>query len=192
MNPRNKISSKLEKEVVAGVSHDQEGASRGRGRGRGGRGGRGRGGGADGEEGREWSLKKYDFESPDMQATLRDHKPNFVKAPRRVFEKHGGYYSDEEAKKDSEEAAAAPEASKPAAPAAGKAAEKAAEEDGFRRVTREEWNRMSKREKKAYLKERKRRKMKQMVYIKDDSDNEQLTSSGTILFDIYMTVKIRK
>jgi hypothetical protein len=173
---RNKISSKLEKEAAVGP-HEPEGASRGRGRGRGGR-GRGRG-----EDGREWSLKKYDFEAPDMEATLREHKPNFVKAPRRVFEKHGGYYSDEEEEKRQaagEEEAAGGVAKKESAGEAVRSEERKKEDDGFRRVTREEWNTMSKREKKIYLRERKRHKMRQMVYIKDDSDNEQLTSSGAL------------
>ena len=118
-----------------------------------------------------------------MEATVRDHKPTFVKAPRRVFEKHGGYYSDEEEEKQQEAAGeevtaadAAPTAVVVVATTAKAVAEE--EDDGFKKATREEWNTMSKREKKAYLRERTRRKMKQMVYIKDDSDNEQLTSSG--------------
>merc|ERR1739848_643199 len=76
-------------------------SGRGRGRGRGGR-GRGRGkvaenSGSDLEEGESsWSLRKYDFEAPDVKESVKDHKPNFVKAPRRVFEKHDGYYSEDE------------------------------------------------------------------------------------------------
>jgi len=51
--------------------------------------------------------------------------------------------------------------------------------DGVKRVTRDEWDKMSRDEKKDYMKQRKKRKMKDAVYIKDDSDNEQLVSSGS-------------
>merc|ERR1719318_432205 len=47
--------------------------------------------------------------------------------------------------------------------------------DEFKRVTRAEWNKMGYKEKKKYLKERRKRKQKETVYIKDDSDNEQLS-----------------
>merc|ERR1712130_484752 len=48
-------------------------------------------------------------------------------------------------------------------------------ESGFKRVSKDEWNKMTKSEKKKYLKDRKKWKLSQTVYIKDDSDNEQLT-----------------
>merc|ERR1712066_1061133 len=48
----------------------------------------------------------------------------------------------------------------------------------FKRVSREEWNKMTKTEKKKYLKERKKWKLSQTVFIKDDSDNEQLTDDN--------------
>ena len=106
-----------------------------------------------------------------MEEHVKEHKPNFVKAPRRVFEKHGGYYSqsDEEKDEDKPEPSGSKAETKP----------KKEEKDGFRKVTREEWKTMSRKEKKDYLKERKRRKAKEMVYIKDDSDNEQLLSDGS-------------
>merc|ERR1712130_663418 len=48
--------------------------------------------------------------------------------------------------------------------------------DDFKRVTRAEWNKMTYKEKKNYLKERRKRKQQQTIFIKDDSDNEQLSS----------------
>merc|ERR1711971_245778 len=45
----------------------------------------------------------------------------------------------------------------------------------FRKVSREDWNKMTKTEKRKYLKDRKKWKLSQTVFIKDDSDNEQLT-----------------
>merc|ERR1719167_342326 len=112
-NLRKKISIMEEKkteESSGKVSPPLVSAGRGRGRGRGPRGsGRGRGrNGRDIEDG-DWSMKKYDFDAPDMKDVVEGHKPNFVKAPRRVFEKHDGYYSDDGsndddiAKKDNEE-----------------------------------------------------------------------------------------
>merc|ERR1711874_295748 len=126
----------------------------------------------DGEGG--WSLKKYDFDAPDVKETVKDHKPNFVKAPRRVFEKHDGYYSEEdeeanamdniegkekaEIKCESEreelgEEKEVPQASGKDASAAS-SEEKADCNDGFKRATREEFNMMSRKEKKKYLKKR--------------------------------------
>merc|ERR1712142_461358 len=68
----------------------------GRGRGPRGRGrGKGRGKAGSGSDEDEWSMKKYDFDAPDVKDAVESHKPNFVKAPRRVFEKHDGYYSEE-------------------------------------------------------------------------------------------------
>merc|ERR1712096_387876 len=78
----------------------------GRGGGRGPRGrgrGRGRGKTGSGSDEDEWSMKKYDFEAPDMKDVVEGHKPNFVKAPRRVFEKHDGYYSEEGEEEGEEE-----------------------------------------------------------------------------------------
>ena len=148
---------KTEEAQGSGPSSPQpQPSSRGRGRGRGGRGrGRGRGKPVN-EEDEEWSMQKYDFEAPDIQEALEGHKPNFVKPEKRVFEK--GYYSEEEKKED------------------GAEAEKPKKDDsGFKKVSRDEWNKMSKAEKKKYLKERKKWRLSQTVYIKDDSDNEQLT-----------------
>merc|ERR1711915_797503 len=45
----------------------------------------------------------------------------------------------------------------------------------FKKVTRGEWNKMSVKEKKKYLREKKKWKLKNTVYIKDDSDNERIT-----------------
>merc|ERR1712173_24022 len=88
-NLRNKISSKVD---VAAAEADAEGGetavetdSKVRTTGRGRR--------KKKEEDGDWSLKKYDFEAPDIAETVKDHKPKFVKAPKRVFEKHDGYYS---------------------------------------------------------------------------------------------------
>ena len=45
----------------------------------------------------------------------------------------------------------------------------------FKKVSRDEWNEMTREQKKKYLKDRKKWKLAQTVFIKDDSDNEQLT-----------------
>merc|ERR1719370_1731137 len=47
--------------------------------------------------------------------------------------------------------------------------------DSFKKVTRAEWSKMTLKEKKKYLKERRMWKNRNTVFIKDDSDNEQLT-----------------
>merc|ERR1712168_657669 len=91
-NLRNKISSKVEvaaAEVVAeGSETVAESDSKVRNTGRGRR--------KKKDDDGDWSLKKYDFEAPDIAETVKDHKPKFVKAPKRVFEKHDGYYSKSE------------------------------------------------------------------------------------------------
>ncbi|XP_023336267.1 trichohyalin [Eurytemora carolleeae] len=177
-NLRNKISNKMVSDDSPALEAAAEVSGRGRARARG-RGGKGRGRG-DGED-NSWSLKKYDFEAPDMEEQIKDHKPNFVKAPRRVFEKHDGYYShsDEETDQIQNE-------EKQEIISDGKSQEMEEEKgepskkrDNFKKVTREEWNKMTRIEKKKYLSERKKRKIKETVYIKDDSDNEQLISSGS-------------
>ena len=163
-NLKKKFSEMEEKKTEEGQgsgpsSPQPQPSSRGRGRGRGGRGrGRGRGKPVN-EEDEEWSMQKYDFEAPDIQEALEGHKPNFVKPAKRVFEK--GYNSEEEKKEDEKQPV---EAEKPKKG-----------DSGFKKVSRDEWNKMSKAEKKKYLKERKKWKLSQTVYIKDDSDNEQLT-----------------
>merc|ERR1711915_382168 len=48
----------------------------------------------------------------------------------------------------------------------------------FKKVSRNEWNKMSSKEKKKYLKERRRWKLKNTIYIKDDSDKEQLSDNS--------------
>merc|ERR1711915_374923 len=48
----------------------------------------------------------------------------------------------------------------------------------FKKVSRTEWNKMSSKEKKKYLKERRRWKLKNTIYIKDDSDKEQLSDNS--------------
>ena len=137
----------------SGPSSPQPSAStrggRGRGRGRGRTRGRRRSG--EGEEGetKEWSLQKYDFEAPDIQKAIEGHKPNFVKA-------------EEEKQEEAEEVEETSEEKKPT----------------FKKVSREEWSEMSKAEKKKYLRERKKWKLSQTVFIKDDSDNEQLTDDS--------------
>merc|ERR1711872_97444 len=107
-NLRSSMSTKLESSLnrssesnaasSAATPTELASVNRGHVRTKGRRKGKPRGGVAAGEdeEDNDWSLKKYDFEAPDMEATVKDHKPNFVKAPRRVFEKHDGYYSDGE------------------------------------------------------------------------------------------------
>merc|ERR1719470_1677 len=183
----------------------------GRGRGRGPRGrgrGRGRGKAGSGSEEDEWSMKKYDFDAPDIKEAVESHKPNFVKAPRRVFEKHDGYYSEEE--EEEEDASEAVEKTenddketdavmdtndsiqknpnlevnqedglKEMTPSNDETKDvkdvSVVAKDEFKRVTRAEWNKMGYKEKKKYLKERRKRKQKETVYIKDDSDNEQLS-----------------
>ena len=97
-------------------------------------------------------MQKYDFEAPDIKQAVDSHKPNFVKAEKRVFEKSDGDQSDEQEKESEKK-----------------------KKDSFKKVSREEWNNMSKDEKKKYLRERKKWKLSQTVFIKDDSDNEQLT-----------------
>ena len=158
-NLKKKFSEMEEKKTEEGKGsgpsspQPQPSSRGGRGRGRGGRGrGRGRGKLVN-EADEEWSMQKYDFEAPDIQEALEGHKPNFVKAPKRVFEKSDGYY--EEGQEEDE---------KPKK-----------KESSFKKVSRDEWNNMTKAEKKKYLKERKKWKLSQTVYIKDDSDNEQLT-----------------
>ena len=97
-------------------------------------------------------MQKYDFEAPDIKAAVDSHKPNFVKAATAVSEKN----SEEENK----------EGEKSAEDSESKA------KSTFRKVSREEWNKMSKSEKRKYLKDRKKWKLSQTVFIKDDSDNE--------------------
>eukprot|EP00092_Neocalanus_flemingeri_P029154 GFUD01031643.1.p1 GENE.GFUD01031643.1~~GFUD01031643.1.p1 ORF type:complete len:1246 (+),score=549.28 GFUD01031643.1:40-3777(+) len=233
-NLRKKISKmeddKVEDASVAGPTSPQPTSTgrggRGRGRGPRGRGrGRGRGKAGSGSEEDEWSMKKYDFDAPDMKEFVEGHKPNFVKAPRRVFEKHDGYYSEEDAeeadeadeadeeeaeeeeeeeeKKEVEEQKECENEGADGVTAAGdieskkqlpddrnenspktankevveekKVLPKTEMKDNFQRVTRAEWNKMGYKEKKKYLKERRRRKQKETVFIKDDSDNEQLS-----------------
>merc|ERR1712013_757892 len=144
----------------------------------------------------------------DIKEAVESHKPNFVKAPRRVFEKHDGYYSEEEKeeeeddKEDKKEACDSKSISNERSdtndnetsnktdenlelkslkfvsnnePEGDKRSPINTVKDGFKRVTRAEWNKMSFKEKKKYLKERRKRKQHQTVFIKDDSDNEQLS-----------------
>merc|ERR1719232_2078785 len=140
------------------LKHQSSSSRGGRGRGRGGRGrGRGHGKGGNNEDEDEWSMQKYDFEAPDIKQAIEGHKPNFVKAPKRVFEKNDGYQSDEKEVKNEEKE------------------DNCVKKSEFKRVSKEEWNNMTKSEKKKYLKERKKWKLSQTVFIKDDSDNEQLT-----------------
>ena len=158
-NLKNKISSKMESEKKAEKTGAGEGgaspktsASSSSGRGRGGR-GRGRAGRGVRPEEKEWSLNKYDFEAPDVAETVKDHKPNIK---RTTDDK------DDDGEKETK---------------AG-TKKKTKSSDGFKKVSREEWDKMSRAEKKEYMKERKKRKAAEAVYIKDDSDNEQLVSSG--------------
>jgi len=194
----------------------------GRGRGRAPRGrgrGRGRGKAGSGSDDDEWSMKKYDFDAPDIKEAVESHKPNFVKAPRRVFEKHDGYYSEDEeeevdmevderedqSKDDVSDTAAVEEVSNesqlnkfiqrdddnesdlkesnPDAAIEGETPLKS-EKDEFKRVTRAEWNKMGYKEKKKYLKERRKRKQQDTVFIKDDSDNEQLSCEDEDMEDL--------
>ena len=127
-----------------------------------------------GEEDSEWSLKKYDFDAPDIAEKIKDHKPKFVKAPKRVFEKHDGYYSNSS---DDSEQGSENGKGKSKGEKEKKKVSKNKADDGFRKVTKEEWKKMSREEKKNYLKERKKWKEANTKYIKDDSDKEQLTSS---------------
>ena len=41
-----------------------------------------------------YTLKQYNFDAHDMKETVKDHKPNFVKAPKKADDKHDGYYSE--------------------------------------------------------------------------------------------------
>merc|ERR1712083_423014 len=212
-NLRNKIS-KMEDKVedpasTSGTTSPQPVGGRG-GRGRG-RGPRGRGKTGSGSDDDEWSMKKYDFDAPDIKEAVESHKPNFVKAPRRVFEKHDGYYSEEEieGKEDENEEdvfdqenelkeGSEDKDDKSLSKTQIKSDENSdlkslkgdsndkmennkdlpisSVKDDFKRVTRAEWNKMSYKDKKKYLKERRKRKRQQTVFIKDDSDNEQLSS----------------
>ena len=100
-------------------------------------------------------MQKYDFDAPDIKAAVDSHKPNFVKAAEALSEKN----SDEEKKEEN----------KPAEDSEVKT------KSTFIKVSREDWNKMTKAEKRKYLKDRKKWKLSQTVFIKDDSDNEQLT-----------------
>lgn len=222
-NLRKKISKMEDKveDVVSGSTSPMpvsSGSGRGgRGRGRIGRGrgrGRGRGKTGSGSEDDEWSMKKYDFDAPDIKEAVESHKPNFVKAPRRVFEKHDGYYSEDEEEKEhemdysdtiSKDESCDKQIVHQGSPLqTGKDIDLKLSEDikndasslnkledqdqhasgttgttlkdDFKRVTRAEWNKMTYKEKKNYLKERRKRKQQQTIFIKDDSDNEQLSS----------------
>merc|ERR1719470_779714 len=193
-NLRKKISKmeddKVEDAAASGPTSSGRGG-RGRGRGPRGRGrGRGRGKAGSGSEDDEWSMKKYDFDAPDIKEAVESHKPNFVKAPRRVFEKHDGYYSEEEEEEeDASEAVEKTEIDDKETDAVMDTNDsiqknpnlEVNQEDCLKEmtpcnnVTRAEWNKMGYKEKKKYLKERRKRKQKETVYIKDDSDNEQLS-----------------
>ena len=148
-----------------------------------------------------------------MADLVKDHKPNFVKAPKRCFEKTEGYYSDQDGD-DDDEGEEAPSATEPEGESdlmtknerderqeddkdenqedeeSQKEAEKSMDTDdnlrkgdggrdtvvdSFKKVTRAEWSKMTYKEKKKYLKERRMWKNRNTVFIKDDSDNEQLT-----------------
>ena len=78
-------------------------------------------------------MQKYDFEAPDIKQAVDSHKPNFVNAEKRVFEKSDGDQSDEQEKESEKK-----------------------KKDSFKKVSRDEWNNMTKAEKKKYLKERKK------------------------------------
>jgi len=193
-NLRNKISKmedqKEEVEVSSKAISPPPGISGRGGRGRGPRGrgrGKGRGKVGSGSDEDEWSMKKYDFDAPDVKEAVESHKPNFVKAPRRVFEKHDGYYSEENDsdQKDEHEG----DDMENEIPEGGKETEVldnatvCSEDTGkenphFKKVSRTEWNKMSSKEKKKYLKERRRWKLKNTIYIKDDSDKEQLSDNS--------------
>merc|ERR1711892_90589 len=219
-NLRKKMSKmedeKVNEDIVpaSGITSPQPNTSArgGRGRGRGARGrgrGRGRGKPGSGSDEDEWSMKKYDFDAPDIKEAVESHKPNFVKAPRRVFEKHDGYYSEEEEEEENEEDGEMDVTEvekegdegedsnnkqqmqpgdnqqlimKKEHPAVKNEeltvaadVKMSASKDEFKRVTRAEWNTMGYKEKKKYLKERRKRKQIETVFIKDDSDNEQLS-----------------
>ena len=174
---------------------------------------RGGAGSGDDEE-QDW---KYDFDAPDVADLVKDHKPNFVKAPKRCFEKTEGYYSDEDGG-ENEEPQNTSEAEDNEFGAEGQSDpmdmdegskgreheeegnqdedDEGKKEDGkfvdmgdqleknnggdaqadsFKKVTRAEWSKMTLKEKKKYLKERRMWKNRNTVFIKDDSDNEQLT-----------------
>ena len=148
-----------------------------------------------------------------MADLVKDHKPNFVKAPKRCFETTEGYYSDDD-REENEEPQTATEAKDDEVEPEGqsdsvnmddenksqeenqdeedkgkKEDEKILstgdnsrkshggdmEDDSFKKVTRAEWSKMTLKEKKKYLKERRMWKNRNTVFIKDDSDNEQLT-----------------
>ena len=154
------------------------------------------GGGSGDEEEQEW---KYDFDAPDVADLVKDHKPNFVKAPKRCFETSDGYYSDHESggetettrdqvenesqgnSKDLEESQYDEEPSEDTGTRSEKVEQLCQRDQGsmeketFKKVTRAEWSKMTFKEKKQYLKERKKWKNRNTVFIKDDSDNEQLT-----------------
>merc|ERR550519_2227313 len=159
-NLRKKFSemedSKTEEERNSNPGSPQPSVRGGRGRGRGGGRGRGRGRAKPGQEDdEEWSMQKYDFDAPDIKAAVDSHKPNFVKAAEALSEKN----SAEEKKEENNPAEDSEVKTK----------------STFRKVSREDWNKMTKAEKRKYLKDRKKWKLSQTVFIKDDSDNEQLT-----------------
>lgn len=97
-------------------------------------------------------MQKYDFDAPDIKDAVESHKPNFVKDQPKSSEKQDENDSNNDKMESKEEP-----------------------KSTFKRVSREEWNKMTKIEKKKYLRERKKWKLSQTVFIKDDSDNEQLT-----------------
>ena len=99
-------------------------------------------------------MQKYDFEAPDIKAAVDSHKPNFVKAANAG--------NEEEKKEDNKSSEGSELKAK----------------STFKKVSREEWNKMTKAEKRKYLKDRKKWKLSQTVFIKDDSDNEQLTEDS--------------
>ena len=163
------------------------------------------GAGSGDDDDQDW---KYDFDAPDVADLVKDHKPNFVKAPKRCFEKTEGYYSDQEGDDDAGEGVTELEGQSDSAnmeegdksqedeeeenqdEESRKEAEKSMDTDdnlrkrdgghntvvdSFKKVTRAEWSKMTYKEKKKYLKERRMWKNRNTVFIKDDSDNEQLT-----------------
>jgi len=169
----------------------------------------GGGAGSGDDDDQDW---KYDFDAPDVADLVKDHKPNFVKAPKRCFEETEGYYSDQEGDDDESEkpqSTTEPEGESDSMmkmdegdksqedeqdenqdEESRKEAEKSMDTDDdprksddgrntvvdtFKKVTRAEWSKMTYKEKKKYLKERRMWKNRNTVFIKDDSDNEQLT-----------------
>ena len=159
------------------------------------------GAGSGDDEDQDW---KYDFDAPDVADLVKDHKPNFVKAPKRCFEKTDGYYSDQEEGNDDAGESEEPQSATEAKDDGGQSnslkmeggnnsqedeeADKSMgtdenlsqsdankEVESFKKVTRAEWSKMTYKEKKKYLKERRMWKNRNTVFIKDDSDNEQLT-----------------